>query len=85
MVGFNGIVAFIKEDVVPMMRDKFLGGLKSAGPKGRFRSQLCNKILAANTSHDDRSISPVIRQTMLHWGLDITPQVLEQHRKRVGK
>lgn len=59
--------------------------LKSAGPKGRFRSQLCNKILAANTSHDDRSISPVIRQTMLHWGLDITPQVLEQHRKRVGK
>jgi hypothetical protein len=59
--------------------------LKSAGPKGRFRSQLCNKILAANTSHDDRSISPVIRQTMLHWGLDITPQVLEQHKKRVGK
>jgi hypothetical protein len=22
---------------------------------------------------------------MLHWGLDITPQVLEQHKKRVGK
>ena len=58
--------------------------LKSAGPKGRFRSQLCNKILAAKTKHDDVSISPVVRQTLLHWGLEITPQVLEKHRKRVG-
>lgn len=59
--------------------------LKSAGPKGRFRSQLCNKILAANAACDDQSISPVIRQTLLHWGLEITPEVLEQHRKRVNK
>lgn len=59
--------------------------LKSVGPKGRFRSQLCNKILAASASHDDRSISPVIRQTLQHWGLEITPEVLEQHRKRVSK
>ena len=58
---------------------------KSAGPKGRFRSQLCNKILAANTKCDDTKISPVIRQTMLHWGLEITKDVLEKHRKRVGK
>lgn len=58
--------------------------LKSAGPKGRFRSQLCNKILAAKTKHDDAAISPVVRQTLLHWGLEITPQVLEKHRKRVG-
>ena len=58
--------------------------LKSAGPKGRFRSQLCNKILAAKTTHDDASISPVVRQTLLHWGLEITEQVLEKHRKRVG-
>jgi hypothetical protein len=59
--------------------------LKSAGPKGRFRSQLCNKILAANKSHDDQTISPVIRQTLLHWGLEITPSILEHHRKRVTK
>lgn len=58
--------------------------LKSAGPKGRFRSQLCNKVLAAKKRYDDISISPVIRQTLLHWGLEITPQVLEKHRKRVG-
>eukprot|EP00980_Cylindrotheca_fusiformis_P009093 scaffold1966_cov109-Cylindrotheca_fusiformis.AAC.2 len=59
--------------------------LKSAGPKGRFRSQLCNKILSADSSHDDKSISPVIRQTLLHWGLEITPQVLAKHAKRVGR
>merc|ERR1719506_2030173 len=56
--------------------------LKSAGPKGRFRSQLCNKISAANTRADEASISPVIRQTLLHWGLEITDHVLDAHIKR---
>ena len=63
---------------------------KIAGPKGRFRSQLCNKILALRGSdiqdtnyHMDASISPVIRQTLLHWGLEITRDVLEAHRSRV--
>jgi hypothetical protein len=59
--------------------------LKSAGPKGRFRSQLCNKIHAAGTSFDDTSISPVIRQTLWHWGLVITPDVFAKHLKRVGR
>ena len=53
-----------------------------AGIKGRFRSQLCNKIIAANTTCDDRKISPVIRQTLLHWGLEITEDVLSKHKKR---
>lgn len=53
-----------------------------AGIKGRFRSQLCNKIIAANTTCDDRTISPVIRQTLLHWGLEITEDVLNKHKKR---
>jgi hypothetical protein len=66
--------------------------LKSAGPKGRFRSQLCNKIFAKGggsgnsmKSLNDYSVSPVIRQTLLHWGLDITEDVLRKHGKRVGK
>jgi hypothetical protein len=52
------------------------------GPKGRFKSQLCNKIIAANTKFNDTSISPVIRQTLWHWGLEITEDILEEHRKR---
>lgn len=63
--------------------------LKSAGPKGRFRSQLCNKILAAGGGsmghvHDEK-ISPVIRQTLLHWGLEMTEDILKKHGKRLGK
>lgn len=61
--------------------------MKSVGSKGRFRSQLCNKIIATNnaTNIDDIKVSPVIRQTLLHWGLTITSNVMEQHRKRTGK
>lgn len=55
---------------------------KSAGVKGRFRSQICNKIIAAGTTAGDARISPVIRQTLLHWGLEITEHCLEKHRKR---
>lgn len=55
--------------------------LKIAGPKGRFKSQLCNKILAANARAEDASISPVIRQTLFHWGLHVDNDVVEAHRK----
>merc|ERR1719221_84379 len=55
---------------------------KSAGLRGRFRSQICNKIIAAGTSAGDTRISPVIRQTLLHWGLEITEDVVEKHRNR---
>lgn len=55
---------------------------KSAGVNGRFRSQLCNKILSAGAKCDDVKISPVIRQTLLHWGLEITEDVLSKHRKK---
>jgi hypothetical protein len=53
-----------------------------AGPKGRFKSQLCNKILTASTTHNanDHSISPVIRQTLWHWGLEITAEIIEDHQ-----
>lgn len=53
-----------------------------AGKKGRFRSQICNKIIAANTRANDESISPVIRQTLFHWGLEVTDKVLELHKNR---
>ena len=55
---------------------------KSAGLRGRFRSQICNKILAAGTSSGDDKISPVIRQTLLHWGLEITEDIVEKHSSR---
>jgi hypothetical protein len=69
-----------------------------AGPKGRFKSQLCNKIVQKasvistlkNKEHSfkamavaisDLSISPVIRQTLFHWGLLVTDDVMEEHQR----
>jgi len=54
------------------------------GPTGRFRVQLLNKIVAAGTSVDDASISPVIRQTCQHWGYCPTGSDLIAHKKKKG-
>ena len=42
------------------------------GPKGRFRNQLIGKCSAAGAAFDDPSISPVIRQSLQHWGYHLT-------------
>ena len=42
--------------------------LKLTGPNGRFRKRLINMIKEKNTTYDDITISPVIRQTLQHWG-----------------
>jgi len=48
--------------------------LAFAGPMGRFRIQLINKVIAANSTFDDEGVSPVIRQSLQHWAyrLNIT-------------
>lgn len=56
---------------------------KIGGEKGRFLSQLCNKCLRAGKKAGDVSISPVIRQTLWHWGVEVTDFILERHRKRI--
>ncbi|KAL3786991.1 hypothetical protein HJC23_005502 [Cyclotella cryptica] len=54
-----------------------------AGERGRFRSQLCNKIVAAGGLERGGGVSPVVRQTLLHWGLEITEEILERHKLRM--
>lgn len=51
--------------------------LALAGPKGRFKNRLVNMIKNKDAKYDDPSISPVIRQTLLHWGYQITPEDLK--------
>ena len=45
------------------------------GPKGRWRNNLINKILACarrvEEAVEDHNISPVIRQTLQHWGYKV--------------
>ena len=54
--------------------------LNFCGPNGRFKRSLINKVKAADskagnplgTSYNDPSISPVIRQSLQHWGYKLT-------------
>ena len=55
--------------------------LKLAGPNGRFRRTLMNKIIKNNTTYNDFTISPVIRQVLLHWGYQLTKKDLEAYNK----
>lgn len=46
--------------------------LNICGENGRFRTNLINKIKKQSGKFDDESISPVIRQTLQHWGYKLT-------------
>lgn len=47
--------------------------LKIAGPKGRFRRWLISSIKKNRVSSwNDVKVSPKIRQTLLHWGYELT-------------
>lgn len=48
-----------------------------AGVKGRWKRTLLNKIVAANVRWDDGDVSPVVRQTLLHWAYEVTQQEVE--------
>jgi hypothetical protein len=55
-----------------------------AGPKGRFRSQMCGKIHNSGKKVGDASVSPVVRQTLHHWGLEITDKKMAEYKKKKG-
>jgi hypothetical protein len=43
-----------------------------ASERGRWRNQLCGAIAKSAKRWDDCSVSPVIRQTLLHWAYELT-------------
>merc|ERR1712065_2824 len=56
---------------------------KCAGERGRWKQNLVGKCLAANKSFDDPSVSPVVRQTLQHWGYVLTEKQFVDGAKRV--
>lgn len=48
----------------------------------RFKSNLVNKIRKANTTYNDFTISPVIRQSLLHWGYEIVEADMQSTKMR---
>lgn len=59
--------------------------LKGQGPTGRWRTQLCNKVLQTKGKKaDDPTVSPVIRQTCMHWAYELTERDLKKHAAKKG-
>ena len=69
MVGFSGILGTGQVEYRKMIKDKLIDGKKSVS---RFRGQLVKIIRDAGSKFDDYSISPKIRQILLHWGYELT-------------
>ena len=69
MVGFSGILGIGSVEDQKMIKDKLIDGKKIMS---RFRGNLVKMIRGAGSIFDDSSISPMIRQMLLHWGYELT-------------
>jgi len=54
-----------------------------AGDKGRWKQNLIAKVIMQGASFDDVSVSPVVRQTLLHWAYELTEADFLHGAKRV--
>jgi len=55
-----------------------------AGQKGRFRNQLIKKIINSGEPIGSAKVSPVVRQTLWHWGLEIDDEKIETYKVLKG-
>ena len=53
------------------------------GETGRWKQNLIAKCLREGKAHDDVSVSPVVRQTLLHWAYELTHADFGHGAKRV--
>ena len=57
-----------EDDARQISRWNKCAGIKS----GRWVRNLVGKVAAAGTTFDDPSVSPVVRQTLMHWAYELT-------------
>ena len=69
MVGFSGIFGTGQVEDRKMIKGKLIDGKKKLT---RFRGKLAKLIRYIGSKFDDYSISPKIRQILLHWGYELT-------------
>lgn len=55
---------------------------KCAGLKGRWRNNLIGKCARSGSAYDNFAVSPVVRQTLQHWGYRLTKEDYEKAAKR---
>lgn len=53
------------------------------GDKGRWKQNLIAKCMRDGKAHDDASVSPVVRQTLLHWAYELSEADFATGAKRV--
>nr|CAB3266392.1 serine/threonine-protein kinase SMG1 [Phallusia mammillata] len=58
---------------------------KCTGVTGRWRNNLIGKIFRAGARYDDFSISPVVRQVLLHWGYTLTEDDYKNRAEKLKK
>ena len=56
---------------------------KCAGDKGRWRNNLISKIVRSGCAYDNFAVSPVVRQTLQHWGYKLTKDDFAKYAKKV--
>jgi len=56
--------------------------MKCCGPKGRWKNNLISKIAKAGCGYDNFGVSPVVRQTLQHWGYVLTKEDYDKEKKR---
>lgn len=54
---------------------------RCAGDMGRWRRSLIKKVVQQNKHWNDASVSPVIRQSLLHWAYELTEEDFERTRQ----
>ena len=59
-------------------------GLRCMGPTGRWRTRLANLVNSKKAKYSAASVSPVIRQTLQHWGYRLTQADYEDHCDNKG-
>jgi hypothetical protein len=56
-----------------------------AGEAGRWKRNLIAKCLRAGKRFDDHSVSPVVRQTLAHWGYALTQQDFTDYAQQLRR
>mmetsp|Transcript_5217 Transcript_5217/g.10168 ORF Transcript_5217/g.10168 Transcript_5217/m.10168 type:complete len:137 (-) Transcript_5217:318-728(-) len=57
-------------------------GMGVIGPKGRWRNNLIAKCARQGKPFDDYTVSPVVRQALLHWGYHLTERDANAYVKK---
>jgi len=58
---------------------------RCAGDKGRWKNNLISKIVKAGCGFDNFGVSPVVRQTLQHWGYVLTKEDFDKNKGKFNK